>query len=209
MSLIVVGGHTRNIGKTALVVDLIRALRELEWTAVKVTLFGHRFCSDHSGGCDCAPPGGAAVAEEETDRRAGTDSSRFLAAGAVRAFWLRAHRDRLAEALPVLREAVAGARHVIIESNSLMGFERPDLYLVVLDPRCDDFKPSALRFLDRADAAVLRAPCTAGGWKGVPEGLVQRLATFTQPMGAPLPAGLAALVRARLHQPGIVLKRHG
>lgn len=208
MRLVVIGGHTRNIGKTALVADLIRALPELEWTAVKLTLFGHRFCSDHSGGCDCAPRGRAVAIDEEVDRSSGTDTSRFLAAGAGRAFWLRAHRDRVAEALPVLREALAGAGNVIVESNSLMSFERPDLYLVVLDPRRADFKPSALRFLDRADAAVLRAPYAGQPWEGVPEGLLRRMVTFTQPLGAPLPAELVALVRQRIVQPGAVSSRN-
>jgi molybdopterin-guanine dinucleotide biosynthesis protein len=209
MNQVIVGGHTRNIGKTALVVDLIRALPELEWTAVKLTLYGHRFCSDHSGRCDCAPRGRVVAIDEETHCSSGTDSSRFLAAGALRAFWLRAHRDRLAEALPVLREALVNAQHVIIESNSLVGFERPDLYLVVLDPGRKDFKPSALRFLDLADAAVLRAPYSEPPWEGVPEGLLRRLPTFTQPLGAPLPVELAALVRKRIQRPGAVSTRHG
>ena len=43
--LLVVGGHTRNIGKTALVVDLIRAFPEAAWTAVKITQYGHGVCS--------------------------------------------------------------------------------------------------------------------------------------------------------------------
>lgn len=209
MRLVVVGGHTRNIGKTALVADLIRALPDLEWTAVKLTLFGHKFCSDHSGGCDCAPRGRAAAIDRETNPSSGTDSSRFLAAGARRAYWLRAHRDRLAEALPVLREALAGAKHVIIESNSLMGFEQPDLYLVVLDPLRTDFKPSALRFLDRADAVVLRAPMSGSPWEGVPERLLRRRVAFLQPLGAPLPAELAALVRERMLQPRAVSSRNG
>jgi hypothetical protein len=208
MRLVVVGGHTRNIGKTALAADLIRALPELAWTAVKLTLFGHQFCSDHSGGCECAPRGRAVAIDEEVDRSSGTDTSRFLAAGARRAWWLRARRDRLAEALPVLREALAGAGNVIIESNSLVGFERPDLYLVVLDPRRVDFKSSALRFLDRADAAVLRAPYDGKAWEGVPEGLLRRIVTFTQPPGAPLPEELVALVRKRILKPGPVSSRH-
>ena len=38
-----------------------------------------------------------------------------------------------------------------MESNSIMKFLRPDLYLTVLDPETEDFKESAREFLDRAD----------------------------------------------------------
>src|SRR2546422_8782543 len=94
----------------------------------------------------------------------GTDSARFLAAGVQRAFWLRTKQGFLAEGLPVLREslnslttdAAEGPLNVIVESNSLLQFLKPSLYLTVLDPRIEDFKPSAQRALDRADAFVLR-----------------------------------------------------
>ena len=35
--LVVVGGHSRNIGKTSVVSGLIRRLREYHWTALKIT----------------------------------------------------------------------------------------------------------------------------------------------------------------------------
>ena len=33
MAIVVVGGHTRNIGKTSVMAGLIRALPEMRWTA--------------------------------------------------------------------------------------------------------------------------------------------------------------------------------
>jgi hypothetical protein len=44
------------------------------------------------------------------------------------------------------------AEWVIIESNSIVEHIDPLLYLVVLDASQTDFKPSARRALDRADA---------------------------------------------------------
>jgi hypothetical protein len=61
----------------------------------------------------------------------------------------------LAEAMPALRDAIGHAENVIIESNSVMRFVRPDLYLSVLDFRTEDFKDSAREFLDRAHAIIL------------------------------------------------------
>ena len=52
--LVVVGGHTRNIGKTSLVAGLITALPELNWTAIKITQYGHGVCSTDGESCECA-----------------------------------------------------------------------------------------------------------------------------------------------------------
>ena len=53
--MIVVGGHTRSIGKTQLVCDLIAALPEAEWIAGKITQYGHGVCAQNGENCDCAP----------------------------------------------------------------------------------------------------------------------------------------------------------
>ena len=44
MKIVVVGGNSREIGKTSVVVGLIRALRHRNWTAIKLTQFGHGIC---------------------------------------------------------------------------------------------------------------------------------------------------------------------
>ena len=198
--LIVVGGHSRNTGKTSLVVDIIRAFPANEWTAVKITQYGHGVCASSGDECDCAPTDHSFALDEEHSLDARTDSSRFLAAGAARAFWLRSQQDQLAEALPSLRAALAGASNVIIESNTLLRFLVPDLYLVVLDPSQPDFKASARQFLDRADAFVLRHPMESPeiAWPDVPASLLSGKPSFPQPLGEPLPPGLLEFVRLRL-----------
>ena len=45
MALIVIGGHSRSVGKTSVVAGITSALREFEWTAVKITQYGHGICS--------------------------------------------------------------------------------------------------------------------------------------------------------------------
>jgi hypothetical protein len=155
--LVVVGGHTRNIGKTSVVAGLIRALPELEWTAVKITQFGHGVCSSEGEPCECAvqdPEHPYAVSEEQ-DRTSGTDSSRFLAAGAQRAYWVRTAAGQLGHALPALRRILETSTHAIVESNSILQFFRPDLYLAVMDFTVRDFKQTSLTYLDRADAVVV------------------------------------------------------
>ena len=59
--LVVVGGHSRNIGKTSVVAGLIRRLRDRKWTAVKITQYGHGVCSNEGKSCGCASRGRASV----------------------------------------------------------------------------------------------------------------------------------------------------
>ena len=50
MAIVVIGGHSRSVGKTSLVAELIAALPEMQWTAAKITQFGHGFCSTSTSG---------------------------------------------------------------------------------------------------------------------------------------------------------------
>ena len=74
--LVVVGGHSRNIGKTSVVAGLIAALPEFGWTAVKITQYGHGICSANGEACDCATADHTIAVSEERHPDSGTDSSR-------------------------------------------------------------------------------------------------------------------------------------
>ena len=167
MAVIVIGGHSRSVGKTSVVAGLIAALPEFHWTALKITQYGHGICSADGAPCDCATNDHSFSVTEECDRSGGSDTSRFLAAGATRSWWVRTEQGRLAEALPRVRQILAGAENVIIESNSVLRFLRPDLYLTVLDPKTVDFKTSAQTFLDRADAVLIHEALDPPKWERV------------------------------------------
>lgn len=157
MPVVVIGGHSRNVGKTSVVAGLISALPELHWTALKITQHGHEIGSANGATGEAAAAVESWTVSEETDRSGESDTSRFLAAGAAHAWWVRTLPGRLAEAIPRVRQIMAGAENVVIESNSILRFLTPDIYLTVLDPQTTDFKASAEEFLDRADAVLLHA----------------------------------------------------
>jgi hypothetical protein len=167
MALLVIGGHSRSVGKTSVVAGLIAALPELGWTAVKITQYGHGVCSAKGEPCDCATADHSWAITEERDRSGESDTSRFLLAGAERVWWARTEQGRLAEAMPALRLRLQSARNVIMESNSVLKFLRPDLYLTVLDPTTEDFKNSAREFLDRANAVILHRTQPGSLWRNV------------------------------------------
>jgi hypothetical protein len=167
MAIVVIGGHSRSVGKTSVVAGLIAALPAFHWTALKITQYGHGICSADGQACDCATSDHSWAISEEKNRDGDSDTSRFLAAGAARVWWVRTEQGKLAEAMPAVRAKLAGAENLIFESNSVLKFIRPDLYLTVLDPGQPDFKGSAQEFLDLASAVILHDADHTAAWNGV------------------------------------------
>jgi hypothetical protein len=215
--LVVVGGHTRSIGKTQLVCDVIHAFPEENWIAGKITQYGHGVCAKNGENCGCAPDEHSYAISWEKNAATGTDSSRFLAAGAQHSFWLRTKQGFLAEGLPLLREALSQLHHantaepppLILESNSVLQFVQPSLYFAVIDPSRDDFKDSARIVLDRADALVIRGasnddPVSEAPWMKLPRQLLNQAPSVRQMEGEPLPLPLQVLIRRTLEAPADV-----
>ena len=142
VAIIVVGGHASKVGKTFVVEQIIRAFPQLHWTAFKVT--------PHPHGQTDVP---FSIVQEH-DATAATDTSRFLAAGAVRSFLICTNNGNLEASLPQLRDELTRSTNAIIESNSILDFWQPDLSFIVLDRTIKDFKYSASRFLECADAVL-------------------------------------------------------
>jgi len=203
MPIVVIGGHSRSVGKTSVVAGLISALPDLHWTALKITQYGHGICSANGEACDCATADHAWAVTEERNRDGESDTSRFLVAGADHAWWVRTEQGRLAEAMPRVRQVLAGTQNAIIESNSVLRFLKPDLYLTVLNPQTADFKTSAQTFLDRADAVLLHSveDSQSPAWERVSlKPVVNRPMFMIRPPQYVTPQ-VAAFVRERLNKP--------
>ncbi|MFN0170604.1 MAG: hypothetical protein ACKV22_29635, partial [Bryobacteraceae bacterium] len=61
---------------------------------------------------------------------------------------------QLGHAVRAPRRLLESSQNLLAESNSVLQYFQPDLYLPVLDFGVEDFKDSALKYLDRADALV-------------------------------------------------------
>jgi molybdopterin-guanine dinucleotide biosynthesis protein len=211
--IVVVGGHTRSIGKTQLVCDIIAALPEANWIAGKITQYGHGVCAQNGRDCDCAPDEHVCTISWERDATTGTDSSRFLAAGAKRSLWLRTKQGFLAEGMPLLRSALHEIAadytppiHVILESNTMLQFLKPDLFIMVLHPGKSDFKDSAKLQLNHASAFVLREPIpianagvnageAATSWQNIPLQLLHAKPQFLQREHEAVPPRILETIR--------------
>lgn len=202
MPVLVIGGHSRSVGKTSVVAGLISAMRELDWTALKITQYGHGICSANGKSCHCATADHMWAVTEERDRSGDSDSSRYLVAGASQSWWVRTQQGHLDEAMPRVNQILAQAKNTIIESNSVLGYIKPDLYLTVLDPSTKDFKQSAEKFLDRADAILLHKSDMVAGpasrWERVSLEPVSDRPTFAIQPPKYVTAEVVNFVRKRL-----------
>ena len=155
MAIVVVGGHTKNIGKTSVVAGLIAALPEMRWTAFKITQFGHGMCSANGEPCDCETAEHTIAVSEERRGRSRTDSGRYLAAGAVRSFWVRTRQGRSGGGDASDSQGDRAGRECGDRVEQHSAVSAAGFYLSVLDPEAADFKDSARYFLDRADAVLV------------------------------------------------------
>lgn len=199
MRMVVVGGNSRSVGKTSVVAGLIRALPQYKWTAVKLTQYGHGICAADGKTCECAPEEHPFAVTEEGDPNGRSDTSRFVAAGARRALWVRVRMGMLKTVLPALGQAVADDEYVIVESNSILEFWNPAVYLMVLDPARQDFKESARRFLPRADGIVcLGSLSVQPAWEGIELEVIRNKPLFDVSHARYVTPELAAFVEQRL-----------
>jgi hypothetical protein len=137
LPVIVVGGSNKSCGKTSLICGIIGAFPDFKWTAVKIT--SHRY-----GQVD-------PVWEESKSGRA-TDTARYLAAGAHRAFLVRASETALP--LTEMQAALSKEPNVIYESNRIAEEIRPDICLALTSGAEAGFKLSFVPFLNVADAVI-------------------------------------------------------
>jgi hypothetical protein len=147
-ALVLVGGHSRGVGKTLTIERVLWARRGEPWVAVKVSAHRHG-----SAGC-------ALSVDEDTTANGETQTGRYLLAGAARAFLLRAPDAQLAAAARFVNTLRSEGANTVVESNRLVDWVVPDRVLFAVAPLIDDWKPSSARILTRADALVV---CTAGG----------------------------------------------
>ena len=189
--LIVVGGQCRKVGKTTLIVDIIRATPDLRWTAVKITPHAESHCPVNGSDCKCGPAEHTFSIYEEVDRSGRTGTSRYLLAGAQRSMWVQTKDNRVQDVLGPLAETLNEAQNVIVESDALVKFWHPAIFLMVLDPRMPEFKASARDVFPLADAFVFRSPVPELTDPSAPG---EGRPSFFQPIGKPLPPELQAFL---------------
>jgi hypothetical protein len=195
MTTIVVGGHSRNVGKTAVAAGLIHAFKNYPWTAIKITSHQHGGIRV-SGGDD---KGDICSIHEEIDSSGASDTSRFLAAGAFRALWVRIRDDFTDTSLQPLLPILQSSTFTIIESNRILRVLHPDVFIMVLKYDVEDFKASARSALRQAHAVVaVNSDSSLPRWEGISPEMLSDIPQFAMVDFGIIPSGLLDFVRSRL-----------
>jgi len=163
MTIVAIAGQGRKVGKTSILCALIRGTRSRDWVAVKIST--HEGTIPHAGnksGIEELDNPSFAL-QADTEASPFSDTGRYLAAGARRAYWIRTRTESLKSALESLMAQLPPHACVLIESASVVDVLSPDLVLAVSDARRRSSKPSFLRALKRSDAVLTVAlPAGAG-----------------------------------------------
>ena len=187
--IITVGAHSRNVGKTSIICSLLRDTPEIPWIAIKIS-------ANRRG----LAKGLQAIEEVEPDPE--TDSARYLASGAARSFWLRANNRQMAQAARYVERLAANGAQLVIESNRIVEYLQPDLYLLALDFSVKDFKDSARRLFSHADGYIVSGAAPARPlWDGVPLDRLKQRPLYEILPPDYRPRGLTGDIRTRFDLP--------
>ena len=145
MQLIVVAGHSRGVGKTTTIEEILRARGDDRWAAVKVSAHRH-----------CDPGDTKPLIERDLVAASETQTGRYLIAGAERAYLCRTPPSQLAATARFISTLRESGFNVIVESNRIVDFFVPDVVLFAVAPRIADWKASSGVALPRTNAFVIR-----------------------------------------------------
>lgn len=187
MTKIVIGGQSRKVGKTAVGACLIRAFPQYSWTAAKIS--SHR----------SSAPEGACVIRAEINRSGKSDTSRYLAAGAARSFWIQVRDGGWENAFPHICQILGSDGNVLIESNGILRYMRPDMCLVVLHYDVADVKESLGEALSHADALLgVGSGVETPAWRDLADRFAPGVPLFRTSDPSSIPPELLEFVKARL-----------
>jgi len=154
--MLMIGSAGINAGKTILACEVIKKFcKNTNITGVKVTTIKAKDgkCPRGGRGCGvCSSLDGNFCITEELKRNSSKDTSRLLAAGASRVFWLRVMRSHLKQGLTALLSIMGPDAISVCESNSLRHVVEPGLFLMVTAPNLKKWKASAQdvrRYVDK------------------------------------------------------------
>lgn len=153
-NLILIGGGSRNLGKTEFVSQLIsKYKKQHEIIAVKIKTIYEGDSFFH--GKDRNPLTSDYRITEFSEAKDKEDTSRMLNAGAERVFKIKSKNSSLGKAFrELLSQINTQDKLIICESNSLRDFFIPHKFFLILGTNNQEIKPSAERLLKFADKII-------------------------------------------------------
>lgn len=155
--MLLIGSAGRNSGKTMLAIAFIRYWKnEFPIVGLKVTTIQERdgACPRGGAGCGvCSNLRGNFEIIVETNENGNKDTSRLLAAGAAKVYWLKTLRTALFEGIQSLLSSIGENALIICESTSLRQVIKPGSFIMVNTSK-PPVKKSADEVMHQADIII-------------------------------------------------------
>jgi molybdopterin-guanine dinucleotide biosynthesis protein len=157
MKTICIAGTASGVGKTAVAEMLLRSLEG--WSAAKIsvghvaTQHGRKVRETH--GLKGKPF--EIVTSPDLLNQPGSDTARFLAAGARRVIWVRTQRRAIGAAVRELLRRLRPRENILVEGNSFARAARPAVTILVAAAGRREMKASARAILRMVDIVLLKA----------------------------------------------------
>lgn len=153
VNMLIIGGASRNVGKTELVCGLIRRLGQ-DNSIISLKISGINPGTDPLHG-DHGPAPEKFHLLEETSTEGLKDSSRMLLAGASRAFYLRTRDEYLQEALDCFFSVADKSSVIICESILVRRLISPGLFIIIRGDKEESVKRSLGEVQHLADLTII------------------------------------------------------
>jgi len=159
-NMLLIGAADRNVGKTAFACEMIKIFSaSLPVTAFKITVIKEKngMCPRGGKGCGvCTSVSGNFMITEELNNNTHKDTSKMLAAGAVKVLWLRVMENFMDEGVKALLDSIVDPINsaVICESNSIRKVIDPGLFIVFRKKNVNYIKPSCNEVIHLADKII-------------------------------------------------------
>ncbi len=152
--MLMIGGATRNVGKTHLSINIIKKFSD-KYNIVGLKVKTIRDNDSFFHGKDKNPlKDDKYRIIEEKDTLSDEDSSKMLKAGAKKVFRIKVKNQYICEAYEKFKNIISDYDMIICESNSLRSEIEPGVFLMIKSMFINTMKPSALEMQKYADKII-------------------------------------------------------
>jgi len=168
-NILLIGATDRNVGKTTFACGMIKQTATLSPViALKITVIKEKngMCPRGGKGCGvCSSVDGNYMITEELNTDTQKDTSKMLAAGAVKVLWLRVMEHFMEEGVKALLDCLGNSASldspIICESNSIRKVIDPGVFVVFNKKNDNYIKPSCSEVIKFADNIISFDPDTS------------------------------------------------
>jgi hypothetical protein len=150
-NILLVSGSGRNCGKTTLCCLLINQLKKSD-RVIGLKISPHFHINQQSHNIIFEGPDYTIY--KETEKTSGKDSSRMLAAGAEKVYFIQCTDENLPDLYPNLKHLLPDEIPVVCESGSLANHYIPGMHILIKPIDGSSLKPSYLSNLKIADRLI-------------------------------------------------------